>query len=111
MLTNRIHFTLAAIFLVVFTATGRGETTVDQATLDQWSAPYRGWTYWPEHVVPVSQVVVPMHVAAPGHVGSEVQVLLDPHVTAPGQVAAASHVATPGQVLPAMQVVVPGQVA
>ena len=25
---------------------------IDRATLDQWSAPYRGWHYWPEHVVP-----------------------------------------------------------
>ncbi|MEI6781602.1 MAG: glycosyl hydrolase family 65 protein [Verrucomicrobiota bacterium] len=25
---------------------------IDQATLDQWSAPYRGWHYQPDHVIP-----------------------------------------------------------
>ena len=25
---------------------------LDRATLDAWSAPYRGWHYWPDHVVP-----------------------------------------------------------
>lgn len=24
---------------------------IDRATLDQWSAPYRGWHYWPDHVI------------------------------------------------------------
>lgn len=26
--------------------------TIDAETLDRWSAPFRGWHYWPEHVVP-----------------------------------------------------------
>jgi hypothetical protein len=26
---------------------------IDQATLDQWSALYRGWHYWPDHVIPM----------------------------------------------------------
>lgn len=25
---------------------------IDRETLDRWSAPYRGWTYWPDHVIP-----------------------------------------------------------
>ncbi len=25
---------------------------IDGVTLDQWSAPYRGWHYWPDHVIP-----------------------------------------------------------
>lgn len=25
---------------------------IDRETLDGWSAPYRGWHYWPEHVIP-----------------------------------------------------------
>lgn len=25
---------------------------IDQATLDAWSAPFRNWSYWPEHVIP-----------------------------------------------------------
>jgi len=29
-------------------ATGQG---LDRATLDRWSAPYRGWHYWPDHVI------------------------------------------------------------
>ncbi|MBI5092913.1 MAG: family 43 glycosylhydrolase [Candidatus Hydrogenedentes bacterium] len=24
---------------------------IDSAALDRWSAPYRGWSYWPEHVI------------------------------------------------------------
>ncbi len=24
---------------------------IDRATLDAWSAPYRGWRYWPDHVI------------------------------------------------------------
>ena len=27
------------------------ETDIDRATLDTWSAPYRNWTYWPDHVI------------------------------------------------------------
>jgi hypothetical protein len=26
--------------------------SIDEATLDRWAAPYRGWHYWPEHVIP-----------------------------------------------------------
>lgn len=25
---------------------------IDRATLDRWAAPYRGWTYYPDHVIP-----------------------------------------------------------
>ncbi|MBM3278119.1 MAG: hypothetical protein FJY95_08555 [Candidatus Handelsmanbacteria bacterium] len=31
---------------------------IDAATLDRWAAPYRGWHYWPEHVIP-SQPAIP----------------------------------------------------
>ena len=27
-------------------------TAIGGATLDQWSAPYRNWHYWPDHVIP-----------------------------------------------------------
>jgi hypothetical protein len=27
-------------------------TDIDRATLDRWSAPYRNWHYWPDHVIP-----------------------------------------------------------
>ena len=29
-----------------------GLTAIDRETLDKWSAPYRGWNYWPDHVIP-----------------------------------------------------------
>ena len=28
------------------------EAAIDPATLDEWSAPYRNWHYWPNHVIP-----------------------------------------------------------
>lgn len=33
---------------------------IDRPTLDQWSAPYRGWHYWPGHVIPAKPNI-------PGH--------------------------------------------
>lgn len=30
---------------------------IDAATLDRWAAPYRGWHYWPEHVIPARPVI------------------------------------------------------
>jgi len=35
---------------------------IDRALLDRWAAPYRGWHYWPEHVIP-SQPGIPGHEA------------------------------------------------
>ncbi|HTL52409.1 MAG TPA: hypothetical protein VL860_07545 [Planctomycetota bacterium] len=35
-------------------------TAIDRATLDRWSAPYRGWHYHPEHVLP-SAPAIPSH--------------------------------------------------
>ena len=26
-------------------------TTIDMATMDKWAQPYRGWHYWPDHVI------------------------------------------------------------
>jgi hypothetical protein len=37
-----------------------GAAAIDQATLDQWSAPFRGWHYWPEHVI-ASEPKIPGH--------------------------------------------------
>ena len=28
------------------------ETGINRETLDRWAAPYRGWHYYPEHVIP-----------------------------------------------------------
>lgn len=35
---------------------------MDTATLDCWAAPYRGWHYWPQHIIP-SQPAIPGHEA------------------------------------------------
>jgi predicted GH43/DUF377 family glycosyl hydrolase len=42
-----IRFTSAFLFAV-----GLASEPIDRATLDAWSAPYRGWHYWPDHVIP-----------------------------------------------------------
>ena len=33
------------------------DPVIGRATLDRWSAPYRGWHYWPEHVVPARPII------------------------------------------------------
>ena len=33
---------------------------IERGTLDQWAAPYRGWHYWPDHVIPAAPNI-------PGH--------------------------------------------
>jgi len=33
---------------------------IDSETLDKWSAPYRGWHYWPDHIIPAEPKI-------PGH--------------------------------------------
>ncbi|MCA9440181.1 MAG: hypothetical protein KC964_05185 [Candidatus Omnitrophica bacterium] len=33
---------------------------IDQQTLDRWTEPYRGWHYWPDHVIP-SDPKIPGH--------------------------------------------------
>lgn len=43
---------LVASAVAVDTGINTGATPpIDRATLDEWSAPYRGWHYWPEHVI------------------------------------------------------------
>jgi len=37
-----------------------GGDAIDAETLDRWSAPYRGWHYWPDHVIPAKPQI-------PGH--------------------------------------------
>src|SRR5512140_812825 len=34
-----------------------GAETIDRAQLDRWTAPYRGWHYWPDHVIPARPVI------------------------------------------------------
>jgi beta-xylosidase len=55
-MNQRTGITLAVLLLALFTALHAAETTpvqhIDRATLDKWSASYRGWHYWPDHVIP-----------------------------------------------------------
>ena len=49
--------TCAAAVLLVPLATAHAAATtkppsIDRETLDKWTAPYRGWHYQPEHVIP-----------------------------------------------------------
>jgi len=54
----------ACVILLVLCGVGRAglaanlATDIDRATLDTWSAPYRGWHYWPGHVI-VSEPRIP----------------------------------------------------
>ena len=44
--------TLVACLAAGLRPADAADHTIDRATLDGWSAPYRGWHYWPDHVVP-----------------------------------------------------------
>jgi hypothetical protein len=48
--------TLISLLLVPLAALHAAEPTttqpIDQKTLDEWSAPYRGWHYYPDPVIP-----------------------------------------------------------
>lgn len=43
---------LAAAMLGPFLPAAGAEEPIDRATLDRWAAPYRGWYYWPEYILP-----------------------------------------------------------
>lgn len=60
-----LSFALLLTLLLVTENLGRADdsvpkTDLDRATLDQWSAPYRGWHYSPAHVIP-SEPHIPGH--------------------------------------------------
>ena len=39
--------------MILFAGTfGLHARPIDKETLDRWAAPYRGWHYWPDHVIP-----------------------------------------------------------
>jgi hypothetical protein len=50
--TTRILCTFAAFFTAIGTQANGGENDIDQATLDAWTAPYRGWHYYAKPVIP-----------------------------------------------------------
>jgi len=65
--TGRILWLLAVLLPVMPVAARAADGNaaaaaepIDRATLDQWSAPLRGWHYWPEHVIPAAPKI-------PGH--------------------------------------------
>ena len=68
------------VLVIVPVVTGQGSEgsgTIDAATVKQWSAPYRGWHYHPDHVIPaqpniegfdqVKMTDVPTVFQVPGH--------------------------------------------
>src|SRR5689334_4917965 len=57
---GRIALSVAIMLCHTCFGTGKatgGDSVIDQSTLDAWSAPYRNWHYWPEHVIPPNPVV------------------------------------------------------
>ena len=48
----RLVLLLAPLISTAVLAAAPGSSDIDSATLDLWAAPYRGWHYWPDHVVP-----------------------------------------------------------
>ena len=57
---NRWLRALSVLGLVAQVAWAAGESPIDRKTLDRWSAPYRGWYYWPEPII-ASEPEIPGH--------------------------------------------------
>ena len=59
-----IRASLAALLLAALGALHAAEPIaipdIDREALDKWSAPYRGWYHWPDHVIPAEPRI-------PGH--------------------------------------------
>ena len=49
---SRWLWTLSVLSLAVQMARATEEPPIDRAILDRWAAPYRGWHYWPEPIIP-----------------------------------------------------------
>ena len=49
---SRLLCILGLLSLVAQMAKAAEEAPIDRKTLDRWSAPYRGWHYWPEPIIP-----------------------------------------------------------
>jgi len=45
-------FLMSAGVAMLPLASEEGPHSIDPATLDRWSAPFRGWSYWPSHIIP-----------------------------------------------------------
>lgn len=57
---RRILWLLSVLTLSADLAHTAETLPIDRETLDRWSAPYRGWHYWPDHVIPAEPRI-------PGH--------------------------------------------
>ncbi len=47
----------AALWVVLGGLIAVAGEEIDSPTLDAWSAPFRGWHYWPEHVIPARPAI------------------------------------------------------
>ena len=59
---HRLLSAMVLLSLVAGRAFAADEPPIDRKTLDRWSAPYRGWHYWPEPVIS-AQPKIPGHEA------------------------------------------------
>ena len=50
-------FVLISGLMIGFSVGIADSTTIDSKTLDRWAAPYRGWHYYPDHVVPAKPTI------------------------------------------------------
>jgi beta-xylosidase len=57
---SRLLSTLGVLGLVAPLACAAEGPPIDRETLDRWSAPYRGWHYWPDPIIPAKPKI-------PGH--------------------------------------------
>lgn len=57
---SRFLWSLGLLSLVAPMAWAAEEPPIDRETLDRWSAPYRGWHYWPDPIIPAEPKI-------PGH--------------------------------------------
>ncbi|MCX6924572.1 MAG: hypothetical protein NT154_15360, partial [Verrucomicrobia bacterium] len=57
---RQILASLGVLSLVAQLGWAAEVSSIDRETLDRWSAPYRGWHYWPDHVIPAEPKI-------PGH--------------------------------------------
>lgn len=48
---SRLSFVICTLEACLFACTAVADEPLDRATLDAWSAPYRGWEYHPDHVI------------------------------------------------------------
>ena len=57
---RRWLLTFGVLSIVVQVAWAAESPSIDHETLDRWSAPYRGWYYWPDPIIPAEPKI-------PGH--------------------------------------------